>query len=85
MLKLIDKFGATDSFSPEDVLILVAAFDEAWARIEQSGARFGSDMQRELARNTLGKYIIEEARKGQADKAHLRDGALLHYAQLRKR
>ena len=52
MLRLLEKFGAEGAFHPEDVSILVAAFDDAWREIERSGVRFGSDDQREFARNT---------------------------------
>jgi hypothetical protein len=52
MLRLLEKFGAEGAFHPEDVSILVAASDDAWREIERSGVRFGSDDQREFARNT---------------------------------
>jgi hypothetical protein len=32
-------------------------------------------------RETLAKYIIEQARHGELDECRLRDGALLHLAQ----
>jgi hypothetical protein len=42
---------------------------------------FDSDYEREEARNTLGKYIIDAAKDGERDKRRLRDCALLFYSQ----
>jgi hypothetical protein len=70
--------------SPEDVAVLVAAFDEAWSQLEKSGVRFDTKSQRELARNTLGKSIIEDATSGERDKGRLRDNALLLYSKRQK-
>jgi hypothetical protein len=76
-------YDAKGAFEPEELVVLVAAFDEAWRRLEKSGVRFESDYELQRARNTLGKYIIEEAKKGERDKRRLRDQALLLYAQAR--
>jgi hypothetical protein len=71
----------TEVFDPDDIRILTSAFDAAWQGLQKSGARFDSDHQAELARKSLAKYIIEEARQGERDQRRLRDGALLQYAQ----
>src|ERR1700682_3089926 len=71
----------TEVFDPDAIRILIAAFDHAWQRVQKSGVRFDSDRQSELARNTLAKYIIEQARQGGRDARRLRDGALLQYTQ----
>jgi hypothetical protein len=63
---------------------LGAAFDEAWEDLEKSGLYFETDYDRQQVRNTLGKYIIEEAKKGRRDIARLRDGALLLYLSYAK-
>jgi hypothetical protein len=59
---------------------VIAAFDGAWQCITASGARL-SGQQRELTRELLAKYIIQQARQGELDQCRLRDGALLHLAQ----
>jgi hypothetical protein len=81
VLQLIKSLGAEGVFSPEDLSVLVAAFDEAWAGLEKSGVRFDSDYERQRARNMLGKYIIEEAKNGEHDKSRLSQAALLLYSQ----
>jgi hypothetical protein len=85
VLRLLEKFGAQGAFNPEEVSVLVDAFDAAWYEVQRSGVRFGSDKQRELARNTFGKYIIEQAKTGERDRRRLREGALLYYAKTARR
>ena len=80
ILKAIDKY-AGGVFSPDDVRILVAAFDGAWRSLVASGMILESDRESEAARDTLAKHIIEQARYGERDQGRLRDGALLQYAQ----
>jgi hypothetical protein len=63
-------------FDPDAVNLLVAAFDDAWQSIKDSGPSL-SDKQIELTRVTLAKYIIEQARHGERDQRRLRDRALL--------
>jgi hypothetical protein len=79
--KIVKEYGADGAFQPEELLVLTAAFDEAWRRVEQTGVRFDSDYQLQQARNKLGKYIIDEAKNGERDKRRLRDNALLLYSQ----
>src|SRR5215468_4156608 len=80
MLSAIDKY-AGGVFSPQDVRILVAAFDAAWRSLLASGITFESDRESEAVRDTLAKHIIEQAHYGERDQRRLRDGALLQYAQ----
>jgi hypothetical protein len=68
-------------FSPDDVRILVAAFEDAWRSLLASGITFESDRESTALRDTLAKHIIEQARYGERDQRRLRDGALLQYAQ----
>jgi len=82
MLKAIDRY-AGGVFSPDDMRILVAAFDGAWRSLLASGMIFESDRESEAARDSLAKHIIEQARYGERDQGRLRDGALLQYAQSR--
>ena len=76
----IDKY-AGGVFSPDDVRILVAAFDDACRALLARGATFESDRESKAVRDALAKYIIEQARYGERDRRRLRDGALLQYAQ----
>jgi len=80
MLSAIDKY-AGGVFSPDDVRILLAAFDGAWRSLLASGITFESDRESEAVRSTLARYIIEQARFGERDQGRLRNGALLRYAQ----
>ncbi len=80
MLTAIDKY-AGGVFSPDDVRILVAAFDGAWRSLLASGVTFESDRESEAVRDGLAKHIIEQARYGERDQRRLRDGALLQYTQ----
>jgi hypothetical protein len=81
MLIAIDRY-AHGVFDPEGVRVLVAAFDDAWRRLLDSGAEFASERDSAAMRDTLAKYIIEQARYGERDHRRLRDGALLHCARL---
>jgi hypothetical protein len=69
-------------FDPDDVRVLVAALDDAWQRLLESGVRFGSDREAQAMRNVLAKYIIEQARQGEREQRRLREGALLHFVQI---
>jgi hypothetical protein len=71
----------TEAFDPDAIRILTTAFDAAWRRLQNSGVGFESDHQSDQARNTLAKYIIEQARQGERDERRLRDGALLQFTQ----
>src|SRR5262245_49781272 len=76
---LHDPVGA-GVFDPRAVRTLFAAFDGAWQSIKARGAKFSNE-QTELVRETLARYIIEQARHSELDQRRLRDGALLHLAQ----
>jgi hypothetical protein len=80
MLEAIDKY-AGGVFNPDDVRILVAAFDNAWQSLLASGITFESDRESKAVRARLAKYIIEQAQHGERDQRRLRDGALLQYTQ----
>jgi hypothetical protein len=80
MLQLIGRYAAEGAFSPEELMVLVAAFDAAWSQLEKSGAQL-SERRKEEARGMLAKSIIAEAKKGERDVHRLQEAALLHYAQ----
>jgi len=73
--------GHLGAFDPDEIRILVAAFDKAWESVQASGAIFDTDAKTQLARAILAKHIIEAAKQGERDHARLRDGALLALAQ----
>jgi hypothetical protein len=68
-------------FDPDEVRILVAAFEKAWASVQASGATFDTEAKVEAARAVLAKHIIAAAKQGERDQARLCDGALLALAQ----
>jgi hypothetical protein len=67
-------------FDPDDMRILVAAFDKAWEAIQASGVIYPEDKV-ELVQAILAKHIIAAAKDGERDHGRLRDGALLALAQ----
>jgi hypothetical protein len=67
-------------FDPDDMRILVAAFDKAWEAVQASGVIYPEDKV-ELVRAILAKHIIAAAKDGERDHGRLRDGALLALAQ----
>jgi hypothetical protein len=69
------------AFDPEEVRILVAAFEKAWASVQASGAAFDTGTKAASARAILAKHIIAAAKQGERDQGRLRDGALLAFAQ----
>jgi hypothetical protein len=62
-------------FDPETVIILSAAYDEAWRSLQNSGIYF-TCREAEAARERLAQRIIENAKGGERDPGRLRDDAL---------
>ncbi len=58
-----------------------AAFEAAWQALLRSGAKFGSERRAEEARDTLAKYMIEQAKQGEMDQRRLQEGVLLHFTR----
>src|SRR5262249_47031183 len=56
---------ANDVFFPEEVQILVAAFDDAWAKLQSSHAQFAEEAYAAAAREILAKRIIMAAQRGE--------------------
>ena len=69
------------AFEPDEVRILITAFDKAWEAVQASGVVYPEDKAAETARAILAKHIIAAAQQGERDCARLRDGALLTLAQ----
>jgi hypothetical protein len=67
-------------FEPDEVVILLAAFDNAWGAVQASGVRYPAD-KLEFVRAILAKHIIAAAMEGERDVRRLRDRALLALAQ----
>jgi hypothetical protein len=65
-----------ETFGPEEIAILVGAFDRAWRIVVKSGAYL--DEQAESTRDILAKRIIEAAKAGERDERALCDDALTH-------
>ena len=63
-------------FFPEEVEILVAAFDDAWAKLQAGRAPFAENAYD--AREILAKHIIMSAQRGERNRRQLTDDALLH-------
>jgi hypothetical protein len=68
-------------FDPDDIRILVAAFDKAWQAVLASGVIFDTKAKADLARAILAKNIIAAAKDGEFDQNRLSDGALLVLTQ----
>jgi len=68
-------------FYPEEVEILTAAFDEAWASVQASQAPFAAEDYASAAREILAKHIIMAAQRGERDRHRLTNDALLHLSQ----
>ena len=72
-------------FDPDQVPVLVAAFDGAWESAQTSAVIFDTDVNTEAAWLILAKHIIEAAKQGERDQRRLRDGALLAFAKSKLR
>jgi len=68
-------------FDPDQVPVLVAAFEGAWESAQTSAVIFDTDVNTEAAWLILAKHIIEAAKQGEHDEGRLRDGALAALAQ----
>jgi tartrate dehydratase beta subunit/fumarate hydratase class I family protein len=68
-------------FYPEEVEILVAAFDDAWAKLQASEAPFVAEGYVLGAREILARRIIMAAKRGERNPRQLTDDALLYLSQ----
>ena len=73
---------ANGVFYPEEVQILVAAFDDAWSRLQSSHAPFAEEAHAPAAREILAKHIIRAAQRGERNPRQMTDDALLVAARL---
>jgi hypothetical protein len=55
------------AFDPEEVAILVAAFEEAWARLRASGSECTRPAYARAMREVVARRIFDVARRGMKD------------------
>jgi hypothetical protein len=70
-----------DAFTPEQVEVLVAAFDAAWTEVMASNAPWAQPDYREAGRTILAKEIIAAAKAGETNPQALTADALLHLSR----
>ena len=63
-------------FDPQTVIVLGAAFDDAWRSLQNSGAYFTSSFTVQATRERLAQRIVKGAKGGERDPGRLGDGAL---------
>jgi hypothetical protein len=81
MLQQIVRLGEVGTFSPDEVRILVAAFDKAWDSVAASRAPASEPEQHGWARDVLAKAIIQSAKAGERDVGALAAAALLQLSK----
>jgi len=72
---------AKSSFDPEFIETLVAAYEDAWRKVEQSGSMFASPRYRRVAKEIIAKRIIDMAQRGDIATDRLADDAVAYLAQ----
>jgi len=80
MHHFINRFG-NGAFHPAEVQILLSAFDDAWAKLQSSGAPFAEKAYAAAAREILAKHIIMAAQRGERNPRRLTEDALFHLAR----
>jgi hypothetical protein len=85
MLRNLSELAENGAFSPEEVRILVDAFDTAWEAVKASGAPFSEPNYEEIARDILATSIIYAANNGERDARSLTEGALLQLSKANMR
>src|SRR5712671_5513017 len=74
-------FREPQVFDPDDIRILVGAFDKAWEAVQASGEVFDSKARVDTARAILAKHIIAAAKDGERDEV---DGVPGGRSQIRR-
>jgi hypothetical protein len=72
---------ADSSFDPELIKTLVAAYEDAWQKIVQSGSKFASPRYQRVAQEIIAKRIIDMAQRGELAPHQLADDAVNYLAQ----
>ena len=68
---------AEGAFDPDQIRILVGAFEDAWNILLTSAGPFSEQRNRQRAREILAKQIIDLARTDEWDRHKLTESALL--------
>jgi hypothetical protein len=69
---------ANSSFDPEALEVLSAAFEDAWAKLKETGSTFTRPAYERGAREVLAKCIIEMAQRGERDRRQLTEAAVTY-------
>ena len=77
----LDQRFAGGAFTPEEVKVLIAAFDAAWTKIMASNAPWAEPDYWEAGRTILAKQIIAAAKAGETNPQALTGDALLHLSR----
>jgi hypothetical protein len=72
----INELLAQAAFEPETIDILVAVYEAAWLKVEQSGSKLASPGYRRAAQEIIAKRIIEMAQRGEREPGTLADDAV---------
>jgi hypothetical protein len=67
---------AQSAFEPETIETLVAVFENAWQKVEQSGSKLASPRYKRAAQAIIAKRIIEMAQGGVRNPGELADDAV---------
>jgi hypothetical protein len=82
MLRKLSELVEEGVFGPDEVRIIVAAFDAAWEAVKASGAPFSDPDYEETAGDILAKSITYNAKTGERDERTLTGAAPLHSQKL---
>ena len=72
---------AQSAFDPEFIETLVAAYEAAWQKLEQSGSTFASPRYKRAAQEIVAKRIIEMAQRGEREPNQLAEDAVSYLAR----
>ena len=71
--------GYAGVFQPEEIKLLVAAYEDAWTTVRASGTFL--DGKTDTVREILAKHIVQEAMARERDQHLLRDAGLAFLAK----
>jgi hypothetical protein len=74
--KIDDLFSSQTAFDPETVTLLSEALENAWKRVQASGAKLARPAYARATREVMAKCIIELANGGERDPQKLSDAAV---------
>lgn len=71
MISIVRLVERKTAFDPEEVDILVAAFDEAWSQLCASGSDCARPAYSRAMREVVARRVVEVARRGVMDARHI--------------